>query len=282
VIELVLSNRIDDLLLRQADIAIRMLRPTQEALVTRRAGNITLGLHAHRRYLQQHPAPQDMRELGQHALIGFDRETAFIRSFMQATGNLQRAAFALRTDSDLAQLAAIRAGFGIGICQVNLARRDTRSGASAATAICDATRYLGRDARRFARQSALPDYVRCTGRWPASLHRRRCAIRGGHAMSELLSGANKRAQCMQCLRPQTTCICGWVQMIAPQVEVLILQHPLEVHNAKGSARLLHLSLAGSVLASGEQFAEPALRLCCTAAAAQRRDSRYCCIRICHC
>ena len=78
-------------------------------------------------------------------------------------------------------------------------------------------------------------------------------------MSELLSGANKRAQCMQCLRPQTTCICGWVQMIAPQVEVLILQHPLEVHNAKGSARLLHLSLAGSVLASGEQFAEPALR-----------------------
>ncbi|WP_050462675.1 LysR family transcriptional regulator [Herbaspirillum autotrophicum] len=124
VIELVLSNRIDDLLLRQADIAIRMLRPTQEALVTRRAGNITLGLHAHRRYLQQHPAPQDMRELGQHALIGFDRETAFIRSFMQATGNLQRAAFALRTDSDLAQLAAIRAGFGIGICQVNLARRD--------------------------------------------------------------------------------------------------------------------------------------------------------------
>jgi DNA-binding transcriptional LysR family regulator len=32
--------------------------------------------------------------------------------------------FSLRTDSDLAQLAAIRAGFGIGICQVGLARRD--------------------------------------------------------------------------------------------------------------------------------------------------------------
>lgn len=124
VIELVLSNRLDDLLLRQADIAIRMLRPTQEALVMRRAGDIALGLHAHRSYLQQHPAPQDMAQLAQHALIGYDRETAFIRSFMRAVGPLQRAAFALRTDSDLAQLAAIRAGFGIGICQINLARRD--------------------------------------------------------------------------------------------------------------------------------------------------------------
>lgn len=78
-------------------------------------------------------------------------------------------------------------------------------------------------------------------------------------MSELLAVANKRVQCAHCLRPQTTCICGWVQAIASEVEVLILQHPLEVHNAKGSARLLHLSLAGSVLASGEQFAAPELQ-----------------------
>jgi DNA-binding transcriptional LysR family regulator len=32
--------------------------------------------------------------------------------------------FALRADSDLAQLAAIRAGFGIGMCQASIARRD--------------------------------------------------------------------------------------------------------------------------------------------------------------
>ena len=39
----------------------------------------------------------------------------------------------------------------------------------------------------------------------------------------------------------------------PLVEVLVLQHPLEVHNAKGSARLLHLSLQGSSMATGEVF-----------------------------
>ncbi len=43
-----------------------------------------------------------------------------------------------------------------------------------------------------------------------------------------------------------------------QVEVLILQHPLEVGNAKGSARLLHLSLPGSQLLTGEVFADQAL------------------------
>jgi DTW domain-containing protein YfiP len=62
-----------------------------------------------------------------------------------------------------------------------------------------------------------------------------------------------RPTCSTCLRPESTCICRWIAPTATQVEVLILQHPLEVHNAKGSARLLHLSLPGSVLVTGEAF-----------------------------
>ena len=62
-----------------------------------------------------------------------------------------------------------------------------------------------------------------------------------------------RAHCASCLRPQRTCICRWVAPLSNQVEVLILQHPLEVDNAKGSARLLHLSLADSRLEVGEEF-----------------------------
>lgn len=124
VVELVLSNRLENLLQRESDIAVRMVQPTQEALVARRLGAIELGLHASRRYLSRHGAPAGMPQLREHALIGFDRETAFIRSFARRVPSLNRDAFALRTDSDLAQLAAIRAGFGIGICQVELARRD--------------------------------------------------------------------------------------------------------------------------------------------------------------
>ena len=72
------------------------------------------------------------------------------------------------------------------------------------------------------------------------------------------SGA-KRLHCAACLRPQSSCICQWVAPVAHQVEVLILQHPLEVDEAKGSARLLHLSLPHSRLVTGETFAEADLR-----------------------
>jgi DTW domain-containing protein YfiP len=63
----------------------------------------------------------------------------------------------------------------------------------------------------------------------------------------------KRAICPSCLRPQSTCICKWIAPIASMVEVLILQHPLEAGNAKGSARLLYLCLPNSRMATGEVF-----------------------------
>lgn len=68
----------------------------------------------------------------------------------------------------------------------------------------------------------------------------------------------RRLICPQCLRPQRTCICHWIARIENEPEVVILQHPLEVDNAKGSARLLHLSLPRSRLVIGESFAEQEL------------------------
>jgi len=124
VIELSLSDRVEDLLRRDADIAVRMARPTQGALVARHIGRVRLGLHGHRRYLAARGRPVRMAELAQHAVIGFDRETASLRALRRLGLDLRREDFALRADSHLAQLAAIRAGVGIGICQVPLARRD--------------------------------------------------------------------------------------------------------------------------------------------------------------
>jgi len=124
VVELVLSNPVDDLLRREADIAVRMLPPTQDALVARRVGRIELGLHAHERYLAEHGTPRTMAQLKRHTLIGFDTESPLARKLQARWPALARDAFGLRTDSDLAHLAALRAGFGVGICQVPLGRRD--------------------------------------------------------------------------------------------------------------------------------------------------------------
>jgi DTW domain-containing protein len=69
----------------------------------------------------------------------------------------------------------------------------------------------------------------------------------------------KRPICPSCQRPHSSCICQWIISISNTVEVVILQHPLEVKQAKGSARLLHLSLPHSRLVTGEVFAEPELQ-----------------------
>jgi len=72
------------------------------------------------------------------------------------------------------------------------------------------------------------------------------------------SSPARRAECAACLRAQSACICRWVRPVASRVELLILQHPLEVRNAKNSARLLHLCLAGSRIEVGEAFDAAAL------------------------
>lgn len=125
-VELVLTNRVQDLLRREADIAVRMTQPKQESLIARRAGTVEVGLHAHKQYLSGRGTPRTPAGLGGHALIGFGHETPFLRAARKALPAWHREAFTLRTDSDLAQLALIRAGAGIGACHVAIARREPR------------------------------------------------------------------------------------------------------------------------------------------------------------
>jgi DNA-binding transcriptional LysR family regulator len=121
-IELSLSNANEDLLRRDADVAVRMAQPTQSALVAKRAGIVKLGVFASEAYLADHAAPRTVADLSHgHALIGKDRDTTFFAALAAAGLSLKRKDFALRTDNDPALLAAMRAGIGIGVCQVPLA-----------------------------------------------------------------------------------------------------------------------------------------------------------------
>lgn len=123
-VELSVSDNVEDLLRQQADIAVRMVAPTQEALISRRVGAIPLGFHAHRSYLERHGEPRTGADLAGHRLIGFDRQLAYVRSILKDRPDLALLDFAFRTDSNLSQLAMIRAGGGIGMCQIPLAARD--------------------------------------------------------------------------------------------------------------------------------------------------------------
>lgn len=123
-LELVLSNRSQDLLRRDADIAVRMVKPTQGALVARKLGILQLSLHAHPDYLRLHGTPRSLPELQQHALIGFDSAPSVQRLPKNLKLPVSRELFSFRSDSDIAQYAALRSGFGVGVCQNALGKRD--------------------------------------------------------------------------------------------------------------------------------------------------------------
>ncbi|HET6969607.1 MAG TPA: LysR family transcriptional regulator, partial [Phenylobacterium sp.] len=122
-VELVLSNRNEDLTRRDADVAVRMARPTQNSLVAKKVGEVKLGFYATPAYVQRHGQPATFDELATHTLIGFDREFPELVAGLSIDRPITRDIFALRTDNDVAQLAALKAGFGIGVCQKQVGQR---------------------------------------------------------------------------------------------------------------------------------------------------------------
>jgi DNA-binding transcriptional LysR family regulator len=122
VIELSVTNRREDLLRRDSDIAIRMIRPEQDALVAKKIGVVDVGLFAHQSYIARYGQPNSQEELLKHRIIGFDQQSSV--STPTRLGTLNREMFSFRCDSDFAQLAALRAGVGIGGCQMRIAERN--------------------------------------------------------------------------------------------------------------------------------------------------------------
>ena len=125
-IELVLSNKIEDLSRRDADIAVRMTRPTQGALVARKVGATGVGFYAHPDYIARRGLPTSMDELEtSHTLVGFDRQRPDIAALegVNVGREITREIFNFRTDNDAAAIAAVRSGLGIGAVQHALGQR---------------------------------------------------------------------------------------------------------------------------------------------------------------
>jgi DNA-binding transcriptional LysR family regulator len=113
-IELVASNDISNLLRREADIAVRMLRPAQSSLVARKLGEVGIGVYAHRDYLKRAGSPRQPQDLLAHRLIGYDRDETILRGFAKLGVAVQRESFALRTDDQVSYATLLAAGAGIG------------------------------------------------------------------------------------------------------------------------------------------------------------------------
>jgi DNA-binding transcriptional LysR family regulator len=113
-VELVASDELSNLLRREADIAVRMVRPAQSGLVARKLGEIPIVACAHESYLRRAGLPRQPADLLRHRLIGYDRDDTIVRGFAKLGTALPREAFALRTDDQIAYGRLIAAGAGIG------------------------------------------------------------------------------------------------------------------------------------------------------------------------
>ncbi|CAM4034091.1 tRNA-uridine aminocarboxypropyltransferase [Vibrio neonatus] len=61
--------------------------------------------------------------------------------------------------------------------------------------------------------------------------------------------------CERCGRAKKACLCQWIETVESSVEVVILQHPSEVNQAKGTAKIIELSVSPCQLLVGEDFSE---------------------------
>jgi DNA-binding transcriptional LysR family regulator len=120
-IELSVSNRADNLLRRDADIAVRFFRPEQEDVIATHVGNTELGLFAHNDYLARHGEPDGFELPAQAFVAGFDRESVPVGPLMKGATPGRPIRFRLRTDAILARHAAVETGLGVGAYLVDVA-----------------------------------------------------------------------------------------------------------------------------------------------------------------
>ena len=121
-IELVATNSTENLSLREADIAVRMVQPEQQDLIARKIGDINLGLFAAQSYLDRAGHPKGLEDITKHIIIGYDKSDLMIRGMTAFGMAAKREDFAFRVDNQVAYLEAVRAGVGIGASQQRQAK----------------------------------------------------------------------------------------------------------------------------------------------------------------
>ncbi|MDK3075177.1 LysR family transcriptional regulator [Sedimentitalea sp. JM2-8] len=123
-LDLIPSDTTENLLFRQADIAVRMYRPAQLDIVARHVGDLELGIFAARRYLDRVGRPRQASDILDLDLVGYDSNELIVRTMQHMGWPVSRGNFAVRCDNQAAYWELVRAGCGIGFSQVAVGRAD--------------------------------------------------------------------------------------------------------------------------------------------------------------
>lgn len=123
-IELVPSDTSESLIFREADIAVRMYRPTQLDIVTRKISDHPLALYASKEQLIRQGNPQSFEALAALDFVGFDRSDMIIRTMRAIGFPVDRNFFGIRCDDQATYWELVRKGCGVGAMQTLIGDAD--------------------------------------------------------------------------------------------------------------------------------------------------------------
>ncbi|MCA0406616.1 MAG: LysR family transcriptional regulator [Proteobacteria bacterium] len=108
---------------READVLVRLVRPTHGDYTLKRVGSIALALYAAPAYVVRHDLPTTLGELEHHRLIGWNTGLGFLPFSSWLVDAVPAAKVAFRAHTMSAQLAAVEAGLGLAVLPAFIARK---------------------------------------------------------------------------------------------------------------------------------------------------------------
>jgi molybdate transport repressor ModE-like protein len=125
-IELVSDVQVRDLVRREADVAVRLVRPTAPALVARRLAPLDMGIYAGTRYLADRRPPATLRDLADHDWLEFPAELHRMPQARWLRGHVAHPRIVLRANTSTALLEACAAGVGLAVLGTRFCAHDPR------------------------------------------------------------------------------------------------------------------------------------------------------------
>jgi DNA-binding transcriptional LysR family regulator len=126
VVELVVDNRVLNLSRREADIALRPMRPKEGDLWGRKLADVAWTIYGAIAYLEESGgALSSADDLGRHALIGWEETAVGIMAADWLNRTAPDGAFVYRTNSLVNQFTAAKAGIGLALLPCYLGDEDS-------------------------------------------------------------------------------------------------------------------------------------------------------------
>lgn len=127
-VELMLDDRVLALSRREADIALRPLRPTEGDLFGRRLAGVAWGFYGTPAYFAEHPRPRRPADLRHHRFVGWDEEVGGVQAAQWLARNVPAGAIAFRSNRLVVQMAAVAEGIGLALLPCYLGDPEPRIG----------------------------------------------------------------------------------------------------------------------------------------------------------